>query len=352
MKVAIINRHRENTLGGSELQCDLIGAELVHRHHEVYYLAMAGSEKDYGVPYTVIPCKIDTNEIQSKIEAIQPDVIYWRFNRHVFYSTAKFASKKGIPFIFASSHYADLHPWELTKKFRFHWMVKRIYQMIWHRLGFNYIDALTVNNEEFLQVLSVSKQVFIPNGVVEKTHPFLWEKPFCLWVSNIKYVKRPELYIKLAREMESEDIDFLMVGSVQEKRYDWIERGENLPDNLHYLGKKTPEEVNGMLAKSLFHIHTCRPEGFPNIFIQAWVQGVPSVTYGFDPSNYIMDNKMGYHSGEDWTAFITQVKELIHSNEKRDRLGGNAEKFAKNLFRIQNAVDKLEKLMESLVEQK
>ena len=200
--------------------------------------------------------------------------------------------------------------------------------------------------------MSVRRQVFVPNGVIEKSVPFSWDKPFCLWVSNIKQIKRPELYIELAREFESEGVDFIMVGAIQEKAYDWIERGENLPQNLHYAGSKSPEEVNGMLEKSLLQIHTCFAEGFPNIFIQAWLQGIPSVTYGFDPSNYITDNQMGYHSEEDWPTFVSHVKKLINSKEKRDLYGRNAEKFAKKLFRIQTAVDKLEELMESLVDKK
>ena len=61
---------------------------------------------------------------------------------------------------------------------------------------------------------------------------------------------------------------------------------------------------------------------------------------------------MGYHSEEDWPTFVSHVKKLINSKEKRDLYGRNAEKFAKKLFRIQTAVDKLEELMESLVDKK
>lgn len=352
MKVLIINKHREDTLGGSELQCDLIASELTDRGNEVFYLAISGTEKDYGTPYNVVPCGMNPEDIKNEIGKIKPDVIYWRFNRFLFYTIAKYSSKKNIPFIFAASSYGDVHPWEVNKKVRFLWALRRKYQMIWHRLGFYYIDALTVNNKEYLQTLSVPKQVFVPNGVIEKSIPFSWDKPFCIWVANIKQIKRPELYIKLAKEFESENIDFLMVGAIQEEEYDWIEHGENLPENLHYVGSKTPEEVNGMLAKSLLQIHTCYPEGFPNIFIQAWLQGIPSVTYGFDPSNYIEENKMGYNAGEKWSAFVSQVRELIDSKEKRNLYGKNAEKFSREVFRIQAAVDKLEELMGSLVAEK
>lgn len=348
MKVLIVNRHREDSLGGSELQCDFIASELTGRGYRVQYLAMMGSDKNYNTIYEVIPCSSDTDSIIENIKKSQPDVIYWRYNKRHFYPVARYARKKKIKFIFAASHIIDLKPWIFNKKTGLISTMRTLIKRLWQHRGFNYVDALVVNNKDFLDVLSIQKQVFIPNGMTGNSVAFNWGKPYITWVANIKEVKRPELYIDLAKELESSGVDFLMIGAVQEKKYSWIQNKENLPSNLYYLGPKSVEEVNGILASSLLHVHTCYVEGFPNIFIQAWMQGIPSITYSFDPSDYMRENNLGYSANENRQDFVRLVKNLIEEPEERKKKGANAKEFAEETFQIQKSVSKLEELIVSL----
>ncbi len=69
-----------------------------------------------------------------------------------------------------------------------------------------------------------------------------------------------------------------MFGAMNSKHYNWLKDKKRIPSNLFYLGKRGLFEINGLLATSLFHIHKCVPEGFSDIFIQAWLQGKPSVS--------------------------------------------------------------------------
>lgn len=348
LKILIINRHREDSLGGSELQCDFIAEELINRGYEVKYLAMMGSEKKYDTSYKVIPCNSDANSIIENIKKLRPEVIYWRYNKRHLFPVARYARKNMIKFIFSASHIIDLKPWLFNKKIRIHNKLRILIDRLWQHRGFKYIDALVVNNKNFLNVLSVPNQVFIPNGMTGKSVPFYWEKPYITWVANIKEVKRPELYIELAKELESSGVDFLMVGAIQEKRYSWIQDKEYQPSNLHYLGPKSVEEVNGILASSLMHVHTCYVEGFPNIFIQAWMQGIPSITYSFDPSDYMKENNLGYSANEKRQDFIRLVKKFIEDPEEREIQGMNAKKFAEDTFQIDKSVSKLEEVISSI----
>lgn len=84
MKVVIINRHRQDIMGGSELQCDFIATELTKRGYEVIYLAILGANKDYCRPYKVLSCESNSDAIQNKLINLQPDVIYWRYNKKTF----------------------------------------------------------------------------------------------------------------------------------------------------------------------------------------------------------------------------------------------------------------------------
>lgn len=354
MKIAIVNKHREDVLGGSEIQCDFIANELTNRGHQVRYIVpvkFKNSTKSVSYSYEIKSCDINSQSIFNEIEVFKPDIVYWRFNKKKIRSTFRKIKKLNIPIIFAISHINDLKTWVYSKRRRFH---KRIIHSVNHRIehfGFKYVDAVVVNNESFLNRIpsNISINKFIPNGMDNKIEPFHWSNPYCVWVANIKLPKRPELYIKLAKQFEGSGIDFLMVGAIQQKSYSWIMSPEKTPENFHYLGPKSLHQVNGILNKSLLHIHTCIPEGFPNIFIQAWLQAVPSVTYGFDPSNYIRENELGYSADENWELFVKYVTEIIDRPEKRNEFSNNTILFASKKFQLEKSIDELENIFSKLL---
>lgn len=349
LNITIVNRHRADTLGGSEIQCDFIATELVKRGYNVNYVAPEGDQEQYDTSYRVFPCRRESEDIANKVLETRPSIVYWRFNKHLFYSTVKKIKGEGIPVIFAASSVNDVDPWFFKKEVGIRKKVKKLLLSHLNHRGFRFIDALTVNNKEYLNRLKTPIQEFIPNGMKSEYVAFNWPRPYCAWISSLKQIKRPEKMVALAKEFSNSGFDFLMIGEVQENHYQWMKEPDNLPDNLHYLGTKTPEEVNGILKTARLHIHTCYPEGFPNVFIQAWMQATPSVSLGFDPSNYIEEYKMGYHAKENWDNFLNAIEELLQNEEKAALQGKNAKNFAESLFRIEKSVDDLENVINQLL---
>ena len=341
MNVTIVNKHREDVLGGSELQCDLIATELAKRNFRVTYVAPKGNKKIYNTSYEVITCKNNAIEIAEKIIESKPDIIYWRYNKHHLFSVMRRVKNKKIPVIFAASSVNDVNPWFYKKKNGLKSSIKHLFRSNWNHLGVRMADAVTVNNLEYLNLLPVKKQYYVPNGMLTDYNVFNWKKPYCAWVSNIKQIKRPEKLLELAKKFSEEDIDFIMVGDIQERRYNWFCDDKYLPDNVHYLGVKTPTEVNGIFKSALMHVHTCYPEGFPNVFLQSWIQGTPSISLGFDPNGYLESKEIGYCANESMEEFKRYVEFLIQNKDLRTNMGKNAANFANETFRIEKAVDKL-----------
>jgi len=139
-----------------------------------------------------------------------------------------------------------------------------------------------------------------------------------------------------------------MVGEVQNNRYNYIKNPDNLPKNLHYLGSKSVEEVNGMIQESLFLIHTCDPEGFGDVFIQAWNSGKPTVSLYFDPDNLIESNQVGMVSGN-MASFRKDVENLATNKDLRIKLGREAERLASEKFDPQSNIKKLENMFISIL---
>ena len=349
MKIAIINQHFENIKGGSELQCDLIAEALVKKSHEVFYIAPKGENKQYSRTYSVLPTENNADSIISAVKQVKPEIVYWRYNKHHFFKVARFLNKHDIPLVFAVSHILDLKPFAIKRFNGLRSFIKQNILKIINHLGFRYVQAITVNNEAFLKHIKIENKFYIPNGIPDNRSDFTWPKPYCAWVGSLKTVKRPELMVALAKEFQKTGIDFLIAGKIQEQSYEWLKSSSNLPLNCYYLGEMEQEKILGLLKNALVHISTSFPEGFPNVFIQSWVNGTPTVSYQFDPNNLIKEKNLGFCANADWDEFVNNVKLITKDDTLRENLRSNIMQYATEEFNNEKSVEKLEDIFKLLV---
>lgn len=350
MKIAIVNKHISQTVGGSELQCDFLAQGLHERGHEVAYVAPSQAPSGVtGYEYKIASVRDSAVSLTEAVLAERPDAVYWRYNKHHFRAVAKALAAANIPMVFAVAHINDLLPWAvkpgaagLRRKLQQRLRVR------WEHGGFRHVTALTTNNRDLLPMSPVIEAHYIPNGMRAEAEPFQWPRPYVAWVANIKPAKRPELFVDAARALTDHGIDALMVGHIQSRGYDWLSDPDRVPPNFHYLGPRSPTEVNGLLASSRLHVHTCQPEGFPNVFIQAWMQGRPSVSLEFDPSGYIEKQGLGTVAGGDVKVFFQQVVDWATQPERCDALGQQAQAFACETFSVDVMVERVEQVLESV----
>ena len=355
LTICIVNTHFYDTIGGSQLQCDIIATELHNRGHNITYLAIDGKEKEYNTPYSVDSVKRDGLSIGKRISEINPDILYWRFNKKFFYKSVKSSAKDKMKIIFAVSNIRDLQLFSsrlkrpISIKNLAEYIQKNLVSLFNH-LGFSYVDALTVNNENQLSLSSIEEKIYVPNATVEKTEIFNWPKSFVLWVANIKDRKRPELFVELAKKVQQKEVDFLMMGKLEDQGYSWLKDQKKIPNNFYYLGPQPIEKVNGALKECLFLVTTSTPEGFSNNIIQAWLQEKPVVAYQFDPGDLISKNVLGFVSDGNFDRFLEYVNKLIEDRELRERLGKKSLHFANNHFSSKKTADLLEEFFYKIMD--
>nr|MBL8410087.1 glycosyltransferase family 4 protein [Dechloromonas sp.] len=355
MRIAIVNQHPTDMLGGSEIQCDIIARTLTEFGHAVDYIAVNGRQgSDYGLSYKVRAVPRQADAIADQVIAARPDILYWRFNKHCFARAAQRIRQAGIPIVFSVSHVRDVT--------RFYWQpeawrngglrsarraLKESWRLYREHRGFDHVDALVSNNPDNLGASPIPLKAFIPNSMVTAGQPFDWPRPFCLWVANIKDRKQPEKYLELAAALPDLGVDFLMVGQLQSKSYGpLLAKG---PANFHYLGEKSLEEVNGMLAQCRFLVHTCHPEGFSNNFIQAWLQGRTVVSLAFDPGGLLVGESLGLYANSSMETFVAQTRQLIDEPELAQRMGEEARRYAEAHFSPATNVRQLEALFRQVL---
>src|SRR5690606_15840679 len=100
----------------------------------------------------------------------------------------------------------------------------------------------------------------------------------------------------------------------------------------------------------LLNIHTCKPEGFGNIFIQAWLKHKPTVSFAFDPGGFISSNKLGGFADSDYDLFKSQITKLIEDPEHRAATGEIAYEFGRDNFSIEKTVNEIESFLAEVFE--
>lgn len=290
----------------------------------------------------------DSADVYRMLKRIRPDVIYQRVGC-AYTGIAAFYAKKNnarlIWHISSDSEIEDSSPFSLLK-------ISRYPSLMLFKYGVrnaNTIIGQTHHQDELLKKSFGRRcDVVIPNGHpcpemrVEKK-----ERITVLWISNMKPLKQPELFVRLTRELSDlENVMFLMLG--RPGSGNWFEELlaeiKSLP-NLEYLGEVSNEEVNLRLDEGHILVNTSAYEGFPNTFIQAWMRRVPVVSLQVDPDDILVREKIGFHS-RTFDNLCKDLKCLIEDRQLREAMGERARAYACENHSIEKMNAEIIKLFE------
>lgn len=359
MRVLILANHLEHSLGGIEIQCDLIAQELTKSGHRVFYGTPPlkdGQVRSY--PYELLGCNLRSAfSVRRAIRAASPDVIYLRNNKVRLLNVALAAKLSGVPLIFAASSLQDVQAWSFHASNQ-RWTLRRFasvaFQRLrsrWNWLGFHFVDGAVSLNTDYTDRLPVKNRMHIADSMGSVAEPFNWPRPFIAWVAQLKNYKHPEEFVELARNCNDTGLDFLMVGGLAHRSYVWITEHRGTPENFHYLGSMSPNQVNGFLAASEFMVHTCEPEGFGNNFIQAWLMGKPTLSLRFDPGGLINGLELGRVPGT-IAGLTREVKVLFENKQEAELMGRRALSHARTHYDPETNVNKLIEFFQSVITKK
>jgi glycosyltransferase involved in cell wall biosynthesis len=153
-----------------------------------------------------------------------------------------------------------------------------------YEYGLRNVDRIFVQNEE--QARLCRDNLGRQSVLVRNIYPMPAHKPVdpdtgrILWVSTIRGLKRPGLFLDLAEAMP--DRKFRMIGGPGDGErglFDAIKvRAASIP-NLQFLGFMPFEKTEEQFDQATLFVNTSESEGFPNTFLQAWARGIPSISF-------------------------------------------------------------------------
>ncbi|MEO7806798.1 MAG: glycosyltransferase family 4 protein [Steroidobacteraceae bacterium] len=334
-------------MGGAEYQSHVLAEELSSRSGvEVFYLARRTAPNlGEPLPYTVRSIgssrgirrravAFDALELARVLRELRPDVIYEQMRQSYAAVCAQYARRAGIPFFVHIASEWDLDPswiplrispntpFDMLESITGSWGLRRSTHVIVQteaqgrklRERWNIEPAVLVRNFQPMPAMILPR----PVGPLR-----------VLWVGNIKEVKRPELYVELARSLrDNPDFHFDMVG----RPWDHWRAAQFKADvaalpNLTYHGELKIERVNQMMSAATFFVNTSAHEGFSNTFIQAWAHGAVLLSVSVDPYEGMENMGIGFLTG-DIPGMKAKLLELSADRDNLYALAAHSHRFA------------------------
>lgn len=361
----------KRTIGGAEVQCYLMGTELIKIGWNVIYVSEAFEKPTEEEGMKLIPFNPIKNNERSAIMLAKilkennVDICYQRGRKLYTWLACRASQIISIPFVNAFSMDVDFKKHKFLfrninsiKTLVSHLIhFRKLYMMDWYSL-----TAIKKADNIFFQSNYQKEQAKLHLGiegeVVRNIHSVPLEreinkackKNIVLWLATIREWKQPEIFMQLAKELEKEDIQFILAGNIAKNKYKkQIAEHENSIKNFKYMPCRTLEQSNHLISMANIFVNTSKKdEGFPNTFIQSWLRRTIVVSLNFDPDDLLSQKGLGCLSGS-LEKMKNDILEILKNRKMRDEIADRAELYALENYSIENNVNKISKNLKSII---
>lgn len=293
-----------NIVGGAELQQSLLAKALVQAGFQVSMICMDhGQDNDLVIDGVRIIKAYQPNAGIPMLRFFHPRLssvwqgmkransdIYIQYGAGmltgVVASFCKFNNKKSI---FYAASDADFTETPSHIKYR---------RDLWlYQYGVKHANTILVQNpnqQRLCKLMYDRDSIQVPNVYAPPESANNNPNGYILWVSTIRQLKRPELFVELAKSFPY--YRFKMVGGKgrgDEALYEDIKKQTDSIANLDFMGFVPYSQVDQYFDGARLVINTSDYEGFPNAFLQSWARKIPTVSF-FDCGARVHEKPVGF----------------------------------------------------------
>jgi glycosyltransferase involved in cell wall biosynthesis len=362
----ILPPHWSWLMGGSQYQMKcLLEQNILQKEFDVYVLCRKIGTVQGHQNYRLIKIVrsfglqryggfMDAPFLWNKLKAISPDVIYQRMATSHAGVATYYARKTGCKMVLHIASDNDITPLNkirqrnfLIQNFErklFNYAIRNTHQLIVQTHGQKKLVKKHFKKETDAVIANFQPY---PKETIDKKFPVK-----IVWIANFKVIKQPEIFIRVAESLYKQGVaaQCIMIGSPATKYdkcfQDWQKLLEDKIDRiptLTYLGGRTTEEVEQILAESHILVNTSQYEGFSNTFIQAWMRNVPVISLNSNPNDLLSDGKIGLLSGS-YEQLRKDLIRLVNNHNLREAMGKEAKAYSYKHFSMRNTNDILKVL--------
>lgn len=279
-------------LGGAEVQQKFIARAFVERGYDVHVASLDFGQRE-GQVVDDITHHVLFNEqagirglrffhprmtgILGALGRADADVYYQRNAAMITGLVAFHAKRNGRGMIYAGAADTDFTP----GRERLHNARDR--QMF--QWGLKQANAWVVQNQHQVETALQHygrTPVLIPSFYVPPNTLDASTGPEVLWCSMMRQIKRPELFIELAKRLPH--LTFRMVGGALanddgRRQFEKAKEMAASVPNLIFEGFQPYEAADALFNRASVFVNTAVDEGFPNTYLQAWARKIPTVAF-------------------------------------------------------------------------
>jgi glycosyltransferase involved in cell wall biosynthesis len=336
-------------VGGAEVQQSILARLLARAGYRVSIICF-----DYGQPRRV---EIDgvtliaTHRLSAGIPVLRfihpritamwqamreldADIYYQRSTAALTAVVAAFCRRYGKRSIYAGASDSDFVPGQQMIQYRRDaWLFER---------GLARVDRVVVQNEK------QQRDCLANYGRDSTLIPSCYELPttagaprtqgsesdsdreqYVLWVGTLRPTKRPELFLELARRLPNRH--FVLIGGASEtdpggaERFAEIRKAASSIANVELTGFLPLAQVEPWFDGAQVVVNTSFFEGMPNVFLQAWARGVP--TLAFTDTGSRLDGKPVYPVVSDADEAAAEIERLFTDDLHRARAAARCREY-------------------------
>lgn len=217
-------------------------------------------------------------DVVSSLRRIDPDIVYYRVAGFRAAAAAWYARRYGKRFVYACASDREFLP--------------RVASGLPRRDEFLFRAAVRMSDGVLVQNIAQRDLLARALGRDGELIPNCYDEAGALaasadgpviWVGVFKPVKRPELFIELARRLPGRR--FVMVGGADNANDPGQAFHRRMRDlaagvrNIEFVGYVPFSQVGRYFDAAGALVNTSDREGFPNTFLQAWIRGVPTLSF-------------------------------------------------------------------------
>lgn len=315
--------------GGAEAQLTALAQSLARRGHDVRVIVTEYSGERRAAPrLTNLPLINAYNAadglpglrfltprwsgMMRALKEADAEVYFQMCSGLATFQCARFCRDHGRAFVFASASDSDVVPDQIRLSARDRWFYRRGLRGATAIITQHGRQAALLQQHFGLDSTPLPMGVEIPAAPGRPADP-----PVILWLGSLRSVKRPSLWLEIARRLP--DVRFVMVGGPGSDPdfYETIRREAAGVSNVNFRGPVP--EVAPFLDSAWLLLNTSRVEGFPNTFLEAWARAIPTVSF-FDPDDVVRKNGLG-RVVADPDEMVSVLRTLLGDRAQRDALG-------------------------------
>ena len=167
-----------------------------------------------------------------------------------------------------------------------------------------------------------------------------------LWVGRGISGKRPEIFLKLAKDFPNEKFIMIMSKNNKEMRFwDTIRHKSDKIMNLTFIEKVPFNEIDNYFRDAKVFVNSSKYEGFPVTFLHAAMNATPILSLNVNPDNFITKHGCGLYSNDEYDCLVGNLKKLIDDRIFFTACSNNSFEYARKHHDLKIKTEELKKVI-------